>query len=74
MGSRVARFFLVQYTETGKICIPITIKCTKLPQNILNGRKTDKRLKNIPTSFISRPSKIYPSRDFWFENMPFGKP
>jgi hypothetical protein len=26
------------------------------------------------TYFIARPSKIYPNRDFWFENMPSGNP
>jgi hypothetical protein len=29
---------------------------------------------NIPTSFIARPSKIYPSRYFWFENLASGNP
>jgi hypothetical protein len=32
-GTRVARFFLVQHTKTGKI-YEMTIKCTKLIQNI----------------------------------------
>jgi hypothetical protein len=27
---------------------------------------------NIPTSSIARPSKIYPNRDFWFENISSG--
>jgi hypothetical protein len=30
--------------------------------------------KNIPTSSIASPSKIYPNMDFWFENMPSGNP
>jgi hypothetical protein len=29
---------------------------------------------NMLTSFIARPSKLYPNRDFWFENMPSGNP
>jgi hypothetical protein len=29
---------------------------------------------NIPTFSILRPSKIYPNRDFWFENIPSGNP
>jgi hypothetical protein len=29
---------------------------------------------NIPSSSISIPYKIYPNRDFWFENKPFGNP
>jgi hypothetical protein len=33
-----------------------------------------KRPKNIPTFSIPRPSKIYPSWDFWFENKPSGNP
>jgi hypothetical protein len=28
--------------------------------------------KNIPTSSIAGPSKIYPNLDFWFENKPYG--
>jgi hypothetical protein len=31
-----------------------------------------KRPKNLPTFSISRLSKIYPDRDFWFENIPSG--
>jgi hypothetical protein len=30
--------------------------------------------RNIPTSFIARHSKIYPNRDFVFENVPSGNP
>jgi hypothetical protein len=33
-----------------------------------------KWLKNIPTFSITRPSKIYPSKDCWFENAPSGNP
>jgi hypothetical protein len=32
------------------------------------------KCKNIPTSSIARPSKIYPNLDFWFENIPSGNP
>jgi hypothetical protein len=56
-----------KYTKTGET-IPkghkiyqITGKLTKWPLNIL-------------TSFIGRSSKIYPNRDFWFENIPSGNP
>jgi hypothetical protein len=28
----------------------------------------------MPTFSIPRPSKIYPNRDFWFENIPSGNP
>jgi hypothetical protein len=51
---RVARFFLVLHTKTGKIY-------TALPQNIPNGRKIykngckiDQMSSNIPTSSIAR--------------------
>jgi hypothetical protein len=30
--------------------------------------------KNIPTSSFARPSKIYPSWDFWLENKQSGNP
>jgi hypothetical protein len=30
--------------------------------------------KNIPTSSIARPYKIYPNWDFWFKNIPSGNP
>jgi hypothetical protein len=33
-----------------------------------------KWLQYIPTSSITRPSKIYPKWDFWFENRPSGNP
>jgi hypothetical protein len=28
----------------------------------------------LPTPSIARPSKNYPNWEFWFENMPSGKP
>jgi hypothetical protein len=30
--------------------------------------------KNIPTFFNLRPTKKYPNRDFWFENIQSGNP
>jgi hypothetical protein len=30
--------------------------------------------KNVPTSFIARPSKFFPNEDYWLENMPSGNP
>jgi hypothetical protein len=69
---RVARFFLVQLTKTGKH--------TKWSKTIPNSRKIfriavkwTKRTLNIPTFSIARPSKIDPNWDFWFENKPSGK-
>jgi hypothetical protein len=64
---------LVQYTKTGKIYQIIT-KYTKWPKYISNGRKIDHMSKNIPKSFIARPSKIYPNCDFWSETIPSGNP
>jgi hypothetical protein len=66
MVGRVARFFLVQNTKTGKY-IPNDHKDTKWPENIPNGRYIDQMAINIPTSSIARPSKIDPNWDFWFQ-------
>jgi hypothetical protein len=60
--SRVARFFTVQHTKTGK-------KIPKWPQNVPTCQKIyllaanmyTKWPQNIPTSSITRPSKIYPN-------------
>jgi hypothetical protein len=34
--------------------------------------KIDKRAVKITTSYVARPSKIFPNWDFWFENTPSG--
>jgi hypothetical protein len=59
----------------------IATKYTKLPQNIPNCNKIyqiaikwTKWTYNMATSLIARPSKIFPNRDFWFENMISGNP
>jgi hypothetical protein len=54
--------------------------CKNMPkclQNIPDGHKIyqmavkeTKCSKNLPTSLIARPSKIYPIWHFWFENIP----
>jgi hypothetical protein len=56
-------------------------KYTKLPQIYEMSIKYNKRPKkwtkcpsNIPTSSIARPSQIYPTLDFWFDNKPSGNP
>jgi hypothetical protein len=66
---RVARFFLVNDTKTGKLCIPnehkmyqIVIKYPKL------SVKYSKWPQTISTVSRLRPSKIFPNWDFWFEN------
>jgi hypothetical protein len=48
----------------------MTIKYTKWPQmHLPSGRKIDQIDTNIPTSSITRPSKIYPNWDFRFEKV-----
>jgi hypothetical protein len=69
----VARFFFVQHTKTGKI-YQMTIKYTKWPQKYKMAVGYTKWPKNIPTSSIERPYKIYPHWNFWFEIIPFGNP
>jgi hypothetical protein len=63
------QIFLCKTYQNGK-------KYTKCPQNALNGHKlyrlTIKKHKmaiKLPTSSIARPTKTYPKRDFWFENV-----
>jgi hypothetical protein len=41
-------------------------KREKIYQRTIKYTKIDKK---TPTSFIARPSKIYPHWDFWFENV-----
>jgi hypothetical protein len=52
----------------------MTIKYTKWPQNISNGRKIDQMVKKYIIFSNLSPSKIYPNLDFWFENKPSGNP
>jgi hypothetical protein len=49
-----------QYTKMS-IIYQMAVKLTKCP-------------KNTPTSFIARPSKMYPNWNFWSENKPSGDP
>jgi hypothetical protein len=70
---RVARFFSVQFTSTGKNILnyhkiyQMSIKYIKWTKNIPNVHKIP-----ILTSSIARPTKIYPNCDFWSENIPSG--
>jgi hypothetical protein len=72
--TRVARFFLVHDTKTGKMyqmnrkCTKMVIKYLKSTQNIPNGHEIYKHCFNL------RPSKIYPNWDFGFKNKPSGNP
>jgi hypothetical protein len=66
----VARFFSVQNTKTPKIYQRTT---TYVPSghkiNHFAEKYVDKMDLKILTSSITRPSKIYPKCDFWFENI-----
>jgi hypothetical protein len=67
---RFTRFFLTQFTQTGgdtKLLLndQMTTKYTKWQYSIPNGNRIYKLTFSIPS-----PSKIYPSWDFWFENIP----
>jgi hypothetical protein len=61
LATRVARFFVVQHTKTGKNLpndhkiYKMAIKYAPIYLKILRMSK------NIPTAFIVRPSKIYPN-------------
>jgi hypothetical protein len=57
---RVARFFLVQNTKTGK--------------NIPNYHELYQMSIKYNNISGARPSIIYPNLDFWFEKKPSGKP
>jgi hypothetical protein len=57
---RVARFFLVQNTKKGR--------------NIPNDHKMYQIAIKYTKLFFARTPKIYPNRDFWFENKPSGNP
>jgi hypothetical protein len=50
------------------------VQNTKIGKYIQDSHKYTKWANNIPPSSIARPYKIYPNRDFWFENMPSGNP
>jgi hypothetical protein len=71
--TKVARFFLAQYTKTGEIHQTFT-KYTKRPYNIPNGRKTFKRAKIYTNIFLSKALHKYPIWYFWYENLPSGNP
>jgi hypothetical protein len=51
----------------------MAIKYTKWPQNIPNGNKIDEMSINFTKSFTARHFKVYPNRDFWFENIPVAR-
>jgi hypothetical protein len=63
----------VQLTKTGKN-IPNDQRICQKEKKIYIPlcRKGDKMTIKIPTSSFAMLSKIYPNRDFWFENLPSG--
>jgi hypothetical protein len=70
--ARVARFLLKQTCQSWKN-IPQTLpNCHKIYKN---GTKIYSIWSQIrPTFSILRPTKIYPNRDFWYENKESGNP
>jgi hypothetical protein len=60
LNSRVARFFLVQHTKTGKIYQ----MALKIYQMAVRKDQMAKKYIGRPTSSIARPCKIYTNCDF----------
>jgi hypothetical protein len=71
--SRVARFFVIQYTKTGTI-YQITTTLPNKHMHMLHGSSIFQMALKYTNISISRTSKIYPNRDFWFEKKPSGNP
>jgi hypothetical protein len=81
-ADRVARFFLVHDTKTGKN-VPdeykmyqMNTKCTKWAQNIPNRHKIFQMAIKYINIFQTKALQnlIYPNWDFRFENKPSGNP
>jgi hypothetical protein len=64
VGDRVARFFTIQYTKTGRIYHKTTKLPTYLTYNVPNGHKI----------YQYFPFQGPPKFGFWFENKPSGNP
>jgi hypothetical protein len=52
----------------------MTIKYTKWPYNISNGRKIDQMVIKYTKIFYSKTLQNLPDWDFWFVNKPSGSP
>jgi hypothetical protein len=70
-----------QSISNGHKVYQMATKYIKWPQSISNGHKVYQMAVkyinwsyNIPPSPISRPYKIYPNWNFWFENILSGNP
>jgi hypothetical protein len=71
---RVARFFFVQNTKTGKI-YQISTDYTNCPWNLTKDRKMDQVSINLYQHLpLQDPPKFTQIWDFWFENKPSGNP
>jgi hypothetical protein len=71
--TRVARFFLIHDTKTGKN-VPNEHKKYQILIKHPNVHKIYQMPPNISTLSHLRPSKISPNWDFWFEKKPPGNP
>jgi hypothetical protein len=71
--TRIARFFLTQYTKTREK-IPNYHQITKLPLSIPNDRKLFQMTIKYTSIFHYKALQIYPNWDFWLENKPSGSP
>jgi hypothetical protein len=63
-GSRFARFFLVQYTKTGKM-YQMTPKCTKWPLNLPIGRTTYQMVLKDNSIFLLQEQPKFTQNGVW---------
>jgi hypothetical protein len=74
LSGLLCRFLFLQHTKTGKNILSHEENIPKGNKIFRTAVKYTKWTLNIPTSSLARPSKIYPTLDFWFENAPSGNP
>jgi hypothetical protein len=67
LSSRVARFFLVQYTQLGKIWYKNIPNNHKIKPMTAENTNRSKKFQNFPIAGFRKFTKI-----FWFENLPSG--
>jgi hypothetical protein len=71
--SRVARFFSIHDTKTGKM-YQMNTKCTEWSLNISNLHKIFQMAIKYINIFQSKTLQNLPKLGFWFENKPSGNP